>query len=144
MYAVVCFRSTRSPNGLIALVIECLSKSSVSAYIYQKGVLPYHKNPVSLVFFPAISEFPVTKSEMSVSIVPGFFLVCSIYVASSVHCPFICVTIFVWVSYLWMWSTFLNRYYWQGSHKNWPYISFIMNTTWWTHRQPKWLPLNSE
>ena len=36
---------------------------------------------------------------MSVSVVPGFLPICSFYVASPVHCPFICVTVFVWVSY---------------------------------------------
>jgi len=89
MYAALCFRSTHSLNGPIALVTECLSKSSVSAYIYQKGVLPYHQNPVSVAFFLAFSEFPVTKSEMSVSVIPGVLLICPIYVASPVHCPFI-------------------------------------------------------
>jgi len=61
----------------------------------QKGVLPYHQNPVSRAFFPTFSEFAVTKLEISVSVVPDFLLICSIYIASPVHCPFICVTVFV-------------------------------------------------
>jgi len=43
---------------------------------------------------------------MSVSVVPDFLLICSIYIASPVRCPFICETVFVWVSYFLMSSTF--------------------------------------
>ena len=101
IYAVVCLRSTHTLNGLIALVTECPLESSVSAYFYQKEVLPYHQNPVSLAFFPAFSEFPVTKSKMSVSVIPGYLHICTIHFPS----PFICVTVFVLVSYLLMSST---------------------------------------
>lgn len=119
-----------------------VKKFSFSIYLSERNfALPSESN-----FFSVFASIQWISGNQvrNVSISSPRFSSYMLYlVASPVHCPFICVTVFVWISYLWISSMFWKCCYYQGSYKNWPYVS-IMNTTLWADRQHKRLFINSD